>query len=158
ELRMRFWRGLSDYLVAEHPDAPDFEVRPSRTIRVPSGLRHIGFELRFALRGRNVGIDVWIWREASLPVWERIRQSPGEYNELLGVAWEFEQVEGQPRARMSVSHVADVRNESTWPELYRWMGDKLSILYERIAPKLRAAMDRDASSSGTASGVSRIEA
>ncbi len=50
ELRVRFWRGLNEYLVAEHPDLPDFEARQNFNIRLPSGLRHIGFELRYGLR------------------------------------------------------------------------------------------------------------
>jgi|CXWL01.1.fsa_nt_gi hypothetical protein len=143
ELRRRFWRGLNDYLVAEHPDLPDFEARPSWRIRLPSGLRHIGFELRFNLRHQHVGIDVWFWREASLPVWERIRQSPEEYNALLGEEWGFEQVEGRLRARMFVSQPStDLRNEPSWGDVYRWLGEKLSLVYERVAPKLRSEMDR----------------
>lgn len=143
ELRRRFWRGLNDYLVAEHPDLPDFEARPSWTIRLPSGLRHIGFELRFNLRHQHAGIDVWFWREASLPVWERIRQSPEEYNALVGEVWGFEQVEGRLRARMFVNQPStDLRNESSWADVYRWLGEKLSLVYERVAPKLRDEMDR----------------
>ena len=45
ELRQRFWNGLNDYMVAEHPELPNFEARPSWTIRLPSGIRHIGIEL-----------------------------------------------------------------------------------------------------------------
>jgi hypothetical protein len=87
---------------------------------------------------------VWFWREASLPVWERIRQSPDEYNALVGTEWEFEQVEGRPRARMFVDQaVADLRNESSWTDVYMWLGEKLSLVYERVAPKLRDAMDRN---------------
>lgn len=143
ELRRRFWRGLNDYLVAEHPDLPDFEARPSWRIRLPSGLRHIGFELRFNLRHQHAGIDVWFWREASLPVWESIRQSPEEYNALVGEEWRFEQVEGRPRARMFVNQPStDLRNESSWADVYRWLGEKLSLVYERVAPKLRYEMDR----------------
>jgi len=144
ELRRRFWRGLNDLLVAEHPDLPGFEARPSWTIRLPSGIRHIGVELRFSLRHDHAGIDVWFWREASFPVWERIRLSPQPYNELLNAEWEFEQVEGRPRARMFVNQsITDRRNESSWPEVYRWLGEKLSLFYERVAPKLREEMDRD---------------
>lgn len=146
ELRQRFWSGLNDYLVEAHPDLPDFEARPAWTIRIPSGLRHIGFELRFGLRHRHVGIDLWFWRDASLPVWERIRNAPDEYNAIVAAPWEFEQVEGQSRARMSISREADVRDESSWPELYRWLGETLSLVYERVAPKLRMEMDRHSSS------------
>ena len=73
ELRRRFWSGLTDYLATEHPDLPDFEVRPSWTIRLPSGIRHIGIELRFSIRHRHAGIDISFWRDTSLPIWERIR-------------------------------------------------------------------------------------
>jgi Protein of unknown function DUF262/Protein of unknown function (DUF1524)/Domain of unknown function (DUF4268) len=143
ELRARFWRGLSDYLVSEHPELPNFEPGQSWTIRLPSGVRHIGLELRFALRQQSIAIEVWFWREASFPVWEEIRHAPGEFNSLVGAKWEFEQVEGQCRGRMSVSQVTEkVRNESSWSDLYRWLGEKLSIVYEGILPKLRRAMDR----------------
>lgn len=142
ELRSRFWRGLNDYLVAEHPDLPDLDARQSWTIRLPSGLRHIGFELRYGLRHRKVGIDVWFWRAASTPTWERIRQDPAPFNELVGAAWEFEQVEGQERARMSLNQEAEVRDESSWPALYEWLGEKLSLVYERVSPRLREEMER----------------
>jgi hypothetical protein len=143
ELRRRFWSGLNDYLVAEHPDLPDFEARPSWTIRLPSGIRHIGIELRFSLRHDHAGIDVWFWREASLPLWERIRLAPKPYNDALNTEWEFEQVEGRPRARMFVNlTTANLRNESSWPEIYKWLGERLSLVYERVAPMLREGMDR----------------
>jgi hypothetical protein len=147
ELRLSFWRGLNDYLAAEHSDLPDFEARPTWTIRLPSGLRHIGFELHFNLRHQRAGIDVWFWREASFPIWERIRQTPDEYNALIGMNWEFEQIEDRPRARMFVDlSVANLRDESCWADVYRWLGEKLSILYGRVAPKLRDAMDQGRSS------------
>lgn len=38
--------------------------------------------------------------------------------------------------------VADLRNEASWPEVYDWLGKKLSLVYERVAPKLREEMDR----------------
>lgn len=143
ELRRRFWASLNDYLVAEHPDLPDFEARPSWTIRVPSGIRHIGIELRLGLRQGKAGIDVWFWREGSFPVWERIRATPDAYNELVNTVWGFEQVEGRQRGRMFIDlPVVDLRNESSWPEVYQWLGQKLSLIYERIAPKLREELDR----------------
>lgn len=144
DLRRRFWGGLNDHLIAEFADLPDFEVRPSWTIRLPSGIRHIGFELRFSLRHQHAGIDVWFWREASFSVWERIRKSPQDYNALIGTEWEFEQVEGRPRARMFVNRsVTDMRNESSWAEVYQWLGHKLALVYELVAPKLRDEMDRN---------------
>jgi hypothetical protein len=143
ELRRRFWTGLNDYLVAEHPDLPDFEGKPNWAIRLPSGVRHIGFDLRFSLRHDHVGIDVWFWREQSIPIWERIRASPAVYNELAGTGWEFEQVEGRTRTRMFIDlTLKDARDEACWVEGYSWLGSKLSLLYEKIAPKLRQEMDQ----------------
>ena len=77
-----------------------------------------------------------------MPTWELIRQHPGPYNELVGAAWEFERVEGQERARMSLNHEAEVRDESSWPALYQWLGEELSLVYQRVAPKLREEMER----------------
>lgn len=142
ELRRHFWNGLNDFLVAAHPELPSFEARPNWTIRLPSGLRHVGLELRFGLRQQHVGVDLWFWRDASLPLWEQVRQAPDEYNRMAGATWEFEQVEGQPRKRMSISQAADVRDEESWPGLYGWLGQKVSLVYERILPKLREEIDR----------------
>lgn len=142
ELRRRFWTGLNEYLVGEHPELPSFEPRPNWTIRVPSGLRHVGFELRFGLRQGTAGIDVWFWREPSFIVWDRIRQAPDEYNAAIGTDWVFDRLEGHARAVMSINRSGELRDESSWPDLYRWLGEKLSLLYELVAPKLRAEMDR----------------
>jgi Protein of unknown function (DUF1524)/Domain of unknown function (DUF4268) len=143
ELRRRFWSDLNDYLVAEHPDLPDFEARPNWTVRLPSGIRHIGLELRFSLRHCHAGIDVWFWREASFPLWESIRLTPATYNAIVDGHWEFEQVEGRSRARIFINKaISDVRSESSWQELYRWLGEKLSLVYEKVIPRLREEMDR----------------
>jgi hypothetical protein len=48
EVRMQFWTGLNEFLAAEHPSVTQLDARPNSTIRVPSGLRHVGFELRFS--------------------------------------------------------------------------------------------------------------
>jgi len=146
ELRRQFWSGLNDFLVAAHPELPSFEARPNWTIRVPSGLRHVGVELRFGLRQQNVAVDLWFWREASLPLWERVRQAPEDYNAMVSATWEFEQIEGQPRARMSVSQAADLRDESCWSGLYGWLGQKLTLVYERVLPKLREQIDQGGAS------------
>ena len=112
------------------------------TIRLPSGIRHVGIELRLGLRHNQAGIDLWFWREASLPVWDRVRASPSPYDELVASTWRFEQVEGRHRARMFIDQlVADLQNETSWPEIYRWIGEKLSLVYERVVPKLREEMD-----------------
>jgi hypothetical protein len=113
---------LNDYLVAEHPDLLDFEPRPNWTIRLPSGLRHVGFELRFSLRHDHAGIDVWFWRVASIPVWEAISREPDVWNALIGAVWEFDQVS---RARMFLNQsLRDARNEATWPDVYPWFTRK----------------------------------
>lgn len=138
ELRVRFWQGLSDYLVANYPELPDFEVRPNWTIRLPSGVRHVGFEMRFGLRHGDAGIDIWFWRDASLPLWDRIRQSPEQYNELVGGTWEFEQLGEDGRARMYLNRVvADTRDEGSWTDLYAWLGAALALIYAHVAPRLR---------------------
>lgn len=144
ELRPRFWRGLSEHLSEQYPELPDFESdRLTPTIRLSSGLRHIGFELRFSLRQQHAGIDIWFWREASLPLFERIRESPEDLETLLGVKFEFDPPEGRrSRGRILLSVSAPVREEASWPAVYRWIGEKLTVLYESAAPKLREEMDR----------------
>lgn len=148
ELRLRFWSGLNDFLASEHPDMARFEPRPSWTVRLPSGVRHIGLDLRFSLRHDYAGVDVWFWREASLPLWERIRQAPEAYDELLGAKLAFGQIEGRSRARMFVTlHMEDPRNPSSWPPVYAWLGERLSLLQERVLPRLRLEMDRSEAAS-----------
>jgi hypothetical protein len=143
ELRRRFWTGLNEYLVAEYPDLPDLEARTSSSIRIPSGIRHIGFELYFALRDSYVDIDVYFWREPSYRLWEKLRAAPDEWNKLVGATWEFQQFGEKQRGLMSIwRDVPDIRNSSSWPEAYRWLGERLAALYEKVAPKLREEMDR----------------
>jgi hypothetical protein len=36
----------------------------------------------------------------------------------------------------------DLRSDSTWPELYEWFGDNVSLLYGKIAPKLQEEFDQ----------------
>jgi uncharacterized protein with ParB-like and HNH nuclease domain len=143
ELRLLFWTALSDYFSAEHPDLPGFEPRPAWTIRLPSGVRHIGIDLRFSLRHGYVGIDVWFWREASMPLWQSISQASGEYDALLDAKWDFEQMDRRARGRMFlIFPVMDLRKESSWPQAQQWFAEKLSLVYERVVPKLRDEMDR----------------
>jgi hypothetical protein len=141
QLRESFWRGLSDYLIAEHPELPKLEPRQSWTIRLPSGVRHIGLELRFALRDQNVGVDIWFWRDASFPLWEKIKATPEEFNGLIKGNWEFERVDGKSRGRMSINQAGETRKEAAWGDLYPWLSDKLSLVYGQVLPKLGAAMD-----------------
>lgn len=143
ELRRRFWTGLNEYLVAEHPELPDLEARTSASIRLPSGVRHIGFEVDFGLRDSYVGIDVHFWREPSFRVWQQIRAAPEAWNDLVGSAWEFQQPSDKQRAWMSIwRDVPDIRKDNSWPDAYRWLGERLSALYEKVAPRLREEMDR----------------
>ena len=142
-LRIQFWTGLNDYLAAKHPQLPQFEARPSWTIRLPSGIRHVGLDLRLGLRQSIVGIDIWFGRAASLLVWDRIQTTPETFHALTGTKWGFEPVEGRERARIFLDRPADdLRTDSTWPELYKWFGDNLSLLYEKIAPRLREEFAR----------------
>lgn len=150
ELRTQFWTGLNDFLAAEHPSVPQIDIRPNWTLRLSSGLRHVGFELRFSLRHDAVGIDVWFWRAASRPVWEKIRMAPAEYDALMGESWKFEPIEGKERARMYIDHATtDLRSDAAWPELYRWYGKNLAILYGQVAPKLRQELDQADTSPAT---------
>ncbi len=150
ELRLQFWTGFNEYLAAEHPEVPQVEARPSWTLRLPSGIRYVGLDVRLALRQGTVGIDIWFWRAASRPLWDRIRTAPEAYDALIGANWSFEPVEGSEKARMFLDRPAeDLRNDSTWPDLYAWLGDKLSLLYAHVAPKLREALDRTDASPAT---------
>jgi hypothetical protein len=36
---------------------------------------------------------------------------------------------------MYIDHAtADLRSDAAWPELYRWFGRNLAILYDQVAP------------------------
>lgn len=142
-IRTRFWRGFNDYLVDAYPELPDFEARPSRTIRLPSGIRLVGIDLRFGLRDNQVGIDLWFWQEKSFGVWERIKANSAEFDTLLGMKWEFDRVEGRSRGWMSANHLCeDLRDESTWGTVYARVGKSLANIFERVAPRIREELDR----------------
>jgi hypothetical protein len=51
------------------------------------------------------------------------------------------EVERLSRCRANQS-LRDARSEVSWPEVYPCFGAKLSLLYEKVAPKLREEMDR----------------
>jgi hypothetical protein len=143
ELRQRFWAGLNEYLRAQLPDLPEVDSKTSASIRIPSDIQHIGFELYFGMQKSYVEIDVCFWREPSFRVWEKIKAAPGEWNDLIGGSWEFDGSAEKQRGYMSVWRaVPNLRNESSWPEAYRWMSEKLSALYQTVAPRLREEMDR----------------
>jgi hypothetical protein len=44
--------------------------------------------------------------------------------------------------------VSDLRSDSSWTDVYRWLGEKLSLVYEKVLPRLREEMDRDEAASG----------
>lgn len=142
ERRRRFWVAFKDHLAANHSELPAFEPRSRLLIRLPSGVPHIGFEVHFLVRPPSAGVDIWFWREASTRLWERIRSAPDQYNALIGAPWEFRRVAGSRRAWMTVERPASLRDERSWPELYRWLGEKLSLLYSQVQPKLLGEMLR----------------
>jgi hypothetical protein len=88
---------------------------------LPSGIRHVGFDLRLGLRQGMVGIDIWFWRAASRPIWDRIRTAPEAYDTLIGANWNFEPVvEGRQRVRMFLDRPAeDLRNVDAPVPTYR---------------------------------------
>ena len=104
----QFWTGLNDFFAAQHPSLPQLEVRPNWTIRLPSGLRHVGFELRFLILSTIVvSLDVWfLGARLPRPVWEKIRIAPAEYDAMIGTNWKLKPVEGRERARMYVDRAA----------------------------------------------------
>lgn len=134
---------MNEYLRANFPDLPEVEPRASASIRVPSDVQHIGFDLYFGLRDSYVDIDVCFWREPSFRVWESIKAAPGEWNNLIGETWEFDGSPERQRGYMSIwREIPNLRNELSWPEAYRWMSERLSALYQKVAPRLREEMDR----------------
>lgn len=135
ELRVAFWTSLGDYLSTEHPDLPKVEVHDRPSHRLASGVRHIGIDLQFSLKYRGVGVDIWFWRKASFPIWERLSTSADLLEELLATKCEFEQTDGRSHARISVwLPVPNLRKESTWIEAQRWIGEKLSVIFEQLLP------------------------
>lgn len=140
-LRLEFWQQLGDYFSAEWPELPKYEPRRNQAVRLPFNVRHIGCEMRFLIQPGSVGIDIWFWRAASLPLWERIRESPESWNELVGDAWSFDVVDGKPRARMFIERpLANPRSEPDWPAVFPWFGQKLSLVYGRVMPRLKQEM------------------
>lgn len=141
--RLRFWNGLIDFLAQEHPDLPQFDSRAAMTIRLQSGVRHIGFELRHLLRPAGVALDVYFWREASFPVWEALQAHPAEVSTLIGADWAFGQTEDAKLRWMNIKLPMATSDESEWPAAFSWFGDKLALLYNSVAPKLRDEMAAD---------------
>ena len=141
--RLRFWNGLIDFLAQEHPDLPQFDSRAAMTIRLQSGVRHIGFDLRHLLRPAGVALDVYFWREASFPVWEALKADTAEVNGLIGAEWAFDQKDDGSLRWMNIKLPMAGTDETEWPAAYAWFGDKLALLYNSVAPKLRDEMAAD---------------
>ena len=139
----QFWEGLSDYLQSECPIVPNFEVRPVWAIRLPSSIRHIGIETRFGLRNSVIGIDLWFWRQESIPVWNKIHSTPEAYSTVIGEEWKFEQSKDRPRGRIYIElPMEHLRDASSWPPAYEWFGSKLALIYEKLFPVLRVEMEK----------------
>lgn len=142
EVRKQFWEGLHDYLQNECPIVPDFDPRPVWTVRLPSSIRHIGIEVRLGLRNQAVGIDIWFWREESMPLWNDIRSASTAYDVVIGDTWRFEQIKERPRARMYIElPIEQLRTPSSWPKAQEWIGSKLVLAYEKLFPILREKME-----------------
>jgi uncharacterized protein with ParB-like and HNH nuclease domain len=139
-IRLRFWTGLIDYLADQYPELPRFEARVSRTIRLHSGVRHIGFEVRQIRQPPIAAIDVYFWREASFPVWQKLQTSPNDINALIGADWIFGQTEDGKLRWMNINVALPAGNEAAWPGAYAWFGRKLTLLFTAVAPKLRDEM------------------
>ena len=117
ELRKRFWSGLNEYVRARFPNVPAIESRTSRSIRLPSDIQHVGFDVYFVPGHSYVDIDVCFWREPSFKLWERIRANPAEWNSLIGGTWEFEGSANKKRGYMSVwREISNLRDEASWQE------------------------------------------
>src|SRR5262245_21314624 len=73
---------------------------------------------------------------------------PSSKSRVPGMHWlaqsgSSNKIEGRTRARMFLNQsLRDARDETTWPDVYPWFGEKLSLLYETFAPRLREEMDR----------------
>lgn len=143
ELRMRFWQGLSDFLSTEYPALPEVEPRKEWANRLTSGVRHVTFVMAFNLRQQYVGVDVGFWRPPAIGAWETLRDESAQPGALVGSDWHFEVVGDGSRTRMALNlPCPEIRDEASWPAAYQWLGEKLSFLYEQLAPRLREEIAR----------------
>lgn len=143
ELRHNFWSGLADYLAVEHSELwgrLGFDIRPSRSIRVSSSIKHVGLVLRCAISHNTIGIEVWFWRKAALPLFQSALASADELNELMGDPWAFEQFDTKGQASISLEKSVDnLSDPTTWGSLYPWFADRLAGYFAAIVPRLKAA-------------------
>ena len=156
ELRLKFWTGLSERLAESEAGIPELGPRSTRAVRLPPTVRHIGTELRHVLQPKRVAIDVYFWRAASRPLWEKLRADPAAINQLTGGEWSFDQSEGGS-AWMTLSLDAATDDENAWPALYDWFIEKLEALYTHGVPLLREGMQSIAGEGGL-SGLDGDEA
>ena len=87
-------------------------------------------------------IDVWFWREASMPLWNKLYAQPDVVDSMIGPGWTFEKIEGKERGKMSLEHgVAGLRDEREWPAAHQWICSKLDVLYGALVPWLNKTGD-----------------
>ncbi|MCZ8167200.1 DUF4268 domain-containing protein [Silanimonas sp.] len=153
DVRKKFWSGFLEHVRKTHPEVSSFDPRHYKAIRLKSGVPHVGFEIRHQLRPSEVAIDVYFWREASFPLWERFLLDQEDIDRLINDRWTFDrpQNDSHPRS-MTISLSADAEDEDGWPSLYGWLGQKLALLYAQIAPRLREEMRDEASVIGDFEG------
>lgn len=142
ELRQRFWTGLSRYLDEQKIKGPRFNSKPTYWVRLPSGIQHVGFEMKFVPRRECVDLEVWFWRAASLPVWADLNADPAAAQRLFGAPASFDERPEVSRARIYItSPTTDLQDDATWPGLYRWIGERLSTLFADGVPLLRKRIE-----------------
>lgn len=136
--RLRFWQGLAAHLAATHPELPSFDPRTQQTIRLRSTVMHIGVELRRQLRPSEIAIDIYFWREAVFPTWQSLQDEKAQIDGLIDDHWNFGRPvkDDQPRW-MSVTLTPQSDDESEWPSLFGWLGQKLSQVYALVLPCVR---------------------
>lgn len=139
QLQLAFWSGLLDHLADAHPDVPVFEPRSRRVIRLPVGAPYIGLETRFLVQTGKVMLDVYFWREAVFPTWERLRHDSAEVDAMVEDQWHFEHPDTDTKRSMTLERAFEAYEEGTWSAVYRWLGDRLERVYARVIPWLREA-------------------
>lgn len=116
-LRQNFWTGLQDYRSDIDGAVTAFEPRPYRALRLTSGIRHIGLEMRYVLQPQKVAVDLYFWRAASHPV----QELPDALACRIGLfRWD-----------------SPLDDESRWNEYFDWMSDRVIRLEAVFRPVVR---------------------
>lgn len=137
-LRDRFWTGLLDYLAEQHPSLVPFEAKPKASIRLQSGVKNIGFEVRHLFKPSSVAVVVFYWRGSSFGVWESLQSKKDDLDAAVDDVWEFGRPADDKNPRwMTLKLDLPSISESEWPAAYVWFGRKLEPLFDKIAPILR---------------------